>query len=131
MRVIRAEEMQSRRGAADKFAGAVWPDVMLEAQQPGGLAVYRVSFEPGARTQWHAHPGEQVLFVLAGNGRVQKWGEKGFEIGPGDIVHTAPGEKHWHGAGPKSFMIHIAITTGGSADWMGKVTDEEYSRDLD
>jgi quercetin dioxygenase-like cupin family protein len=31
------------------------------------------------------------------------------EIGPGDVVYFAPAEKHWHGAAPDTFMVHIAI----------------------
>ena len=54
-------------------------------------------------------------------------------IGTGDVVYFSPDEKHWHGAGPDTFMVHIAInpanTTGGGTDWMEPVADEEYSAD--
>lgn len=51
------------------------------------------------------------------------------EIRPGDVVWIAPGEKHWHGAGPATVMSHIAVVEqldGKSADWMEKVSDEQY-----
>lgn len=131
MKVVRGRDMESGRGPEKRFRGMVWVDVMLDPQQRTGLGVYRVFFAPGARTHWHAHPGEQALYVVAGNGRVKKSSEQGIEIGPGDIVHITPGEKHWHGAGPASFMMHIAVTTGGPADWLDQVTQEEYSRDFD
>ena len=48
-----------------------------------------------------------------------------------DVVYFAPDERHWHGAGPDTFMVHIAITpaisTEGGTDWLEPVTDEEYS----
>jgi quercetin dioxygenase-like cupin family protein len=54
-------------------------------------------------------------------------------IGTGDVVYFTPGEKHWHGAGPDTFMVHVAInpanTIGGGTDWMEPVVDEEYSTD--
>ena len=28
---------------------------------------------------------------------------------PGDVVWFPPGEKHWHGATPKTAMTHIAV----------------------
>jgi quercetin dioxygenase-like cupin family protein len=53
------------------------------------------------------------------------------EIGPGDVVYFAPAEKHWHGAAPDTFMVHIAINpatnSDGGTDWMEPVTDEQYA----
>jgi quercetin dioxygenase-like cupin family protein len=47
------------------------------------------------------------------------------------VVYAAPDEKHWHGADPDNFMIHLAISPGGATDgrteWMEEVADEEYS----
>ncbi|HYK41739.1 MAG TPA: hypothetical protein VE007_05060, partial [Thermoanaerobaculia bacterium] len=53
------------------------------------------------------------------------------EIRPGDVVWTAPGEKYWHGATPRTAMSHIAIQealNGSPVQWMEKVTDEQYRR---
>ena len=88
-----------------------------------------VTFEPGARTAWHTHPLGQTLIVTAGCGRVQRWGDPIEEIRPGDVIWFPPGEKHWHGAAPTTAMTHIAIVEqldGKSADWMEKVSDEQY-----
>ena len=56
------------------------------------------------------------------------------EIQAGDVVLFAPDEKHWHGAGPDTFMVHIAITpaisTEGGTDWLEPVADEDYSGPL-
>ena len=41
-----------------------------------------------------------------------------------------PGEDHWHGAAPNSFMPHFAMVEvdeeGNSATWGEHVSDEEY-----
>jgi quercetin dioxygenase-like cupin family protein len=69
------------------------------------------------------------LIVTAGCGRVQREGGPVEEIRPGDVVWFAPGEKHWHGAGPTTAMTHIAIQEaldGKVVDWMEKVTDAQY-----
>jgi len=136
MRVIRAMEMKSRRGDEDcredeeHFEGTVWLQAMLPPLEPNGLRVYLIFFMPGARTNWHVHPEFQILYVMAGKGRVRSsdgtGNEQTFEIAAGDVVHLGK-EKHWHGAAPDSFMIHIAINTGTTC-WMEKVQDEEYER---
>lgn len=53
------------------------------------------------------------------------------EIRRGDVVWTAPGEKHWHGVAPTTAMTHIAIQEaldGKVVDKMEKVSDEQYGR---
>ncbi len=92
--------------------------------------VNRVSFEPGARTNWHTHPLGQTLYVIAGVGRVQTKGGPVREIRPGDVVWIPPGEKHWHGGAPTTGMTHLAMQEaldGKTADWMEPVTDAEYA----
>jgi quercetin dioxygenase-like cupin family protein len=62
---------------------------------------------------------------------VQSWGRPIRAIGPGDVIWTPPGEKHWHGAAPDSPLTHIAIQeqlNGKAVDWLEKVTDEEYRK---
>jgi quercetin dioxygenase-like cupin family protein len=124
MEVIRAHEVAARRG--DRFTGTAWVEALVTARRPEGMRVYLVSFEAGARTHWHAHGGEHILYVVSGKGRVQVSREPGREIAPGDLVCVSPGEKHWHGAAPESPMIHLAMTTGGATAWMEEVTDAEY-----
>jgi quercetin dioxygenase-like cupin family protein len=89
-----------------------------------------VSFEPGARTNWHTHPLGQTLYVIAGVGRVQAKGGPVREIKPGDVVWIPPGEKHWHGGSPTNGMTHIATQEsleGSHATWMEPVSDADYS----
>ncbi len=129
MKIFRGSETSANKGPADKFTGNVWVTVLFSSQQEDGLAAYLVLFEPGARTYWHAHEGEQMLYVVAGQGRVMEAGGPGGAILPGDSVIIAPGEKHWHGAAPDQFMAHVAITTGGPAEWMEAVAEKDYSLD--
>ena len=84
-----------------------------------------VTFEPGARSAWHAHPLGQILIVTAGVGRVQAWRSPIQE----NVVRIPPDVKHWHGASPTTAMTHIAIQEaldGKAVEWMEKVTDKQY-----
>jgi quercetin dioxygenase-like cupin family protein len=127
MIVFPAAEFESLPGSEEKFTGLVWTSTLAPAQTDQGLSAYLVMFAPGARTRWHAHPGEQILHVLAGSGRLAVEGGQVRSINPGDSVSIAAGERHWHGAGPDGFMTHIAVTSGGGAHWMEPVSEEAYS----
>ena len=129
MDIKRCGSQPSRSGPADYFTGAVRVDPLHDAPDPARVSVAAVTFEPGARTAWHTHPLGQTLIVTAGLGRAQRWGGPIEEIRPGDAVWFAPGEKHWHGAAPATGMSHISIVEkldGKSADWLEKVSDEQY-----
>jgi hypothetical protein len=79
----------------------------------------------GARTHGHTHESGQLLRVTQGTGPRSTHAGEGSPIGPGDVGWLAPGERHWHGAGPDTFMAHTGISLG-STDWQEPVSDEEY-----
>ncbi len=129
MDIQRSGSQPSARGPAEHFTGTVRVDPLFPTRDPAHASGASVTFEPGARTAWHAHPLGQTLIVTAGCGRVQRWGGPIEEIRPGDVVWIAPGEKHWHGAAPTTAMTHIAVQErldGKVVDWMEKVSDEQY-----
>jgi quercetin dioxygenase-like cupin family protein len=129
MHIKRNGSQPSRKGPAEWFAGTVRIDPLFEAKDPARAGGASVTFEPGARTAWHAHPLGQTLIVTAGCGRVQRWDGPIEEIRPGDVVSILPGENHWHGAAPTTAMTHIAIQErlpGKAMEWMEKVSDEQY-----
>jgi len=129
MDITRSGSQPSTKGAAEYFTGTVRIDPLFQAPDPARVAGASVTFEPGARTAWHTHPLGQTLIVTAGRGLVQRWGGPIEEIRPGDVVWIPPGEKHWHGATATTAVTHIAIheqLKGKAADWMEKVSDEQY-----
>ena len=129
MDIKRNGSQPSARGAADYFIGTVRIDQPFSGSDPARIGGAIVTFEPGARTAWHAHPLGQTLIVTVGCGQVQRDGGPVEEIRPGDIVWIAPHEKHWHGAMPTTAMTHIAIAEaldGKVVDWMEQVSDAEF-----
>ena len=91
-----------------------------------GTAVFLVEFEPGGRTNWHAHSAPQLLLVNEGRGLVQKWGEPVVELRAGDAITIEPNEKHWHGAAPSSRMAHFAVNLNVTTTWFEPVSDDQY-----
>lgn len=130
MEIRPAGSQPSGRGSAEYFSGTVRIDPLNSAPEPARVAMALVTFEPGARTAWHTHPFGQTLIVQSGSGRAQCDGGPIETIRPGDVVWFAPGERHWHGAGPKTAMAHIAVqekADGSTVNWMEHVTDEQYA----
>ena len=129
MEIRRIGSQPSGQGPSDWFTGRVRIDPLFEAKDPARTLGASVTFEPGARTAWHAHPLGQTLIVTFGCGWAQRWGGPIEEIRPSDVVWIPPNEKHWHGATPTTAMTHIAIQealNGKPVDWMEKVSDEQY-----
>ena len=130
MEIKRSGSQPSGKGPAEYFTGSVRIDPLMSPPEPSRVAMAMVTFEPGARTAWHAHPFGQTLIVTAGFGWVQREGEARQEIRQGDVVYFLPGEKHWHGATDTTAMSHIAIQEkldGSPVEWMEHVTDEQYN----
>lgn len=71
-----------------------------------------VTFQPGARTHWHAHSDGQMLYALEGRGRVGTRDGQTVELHPGDLLYASPGEEHWHGAADDSALTHVAFSFG-------------------
>jgi len=101
MTVVRASARATRRGDAANFTGEVFQDEVLVGQPPSRMRATVVSFTPGARTGWHAHPVGQTLYCLSGVGRICIGkGSRRQAIYPGDTVMIPPDTMHWHGAAP-------------------------------
>jgi quercetin dioxygenase-like cupin family protein len=119
----------SALGPAETFTGAVVIDPLFAATQHTRAMASQVSFQPGARSAWHAHPAGQMLVVTSGTGWLQEWGGVRREIRPGDVIWTPPDVKHWHGGTATNSVSHIAIqetVNGEIVRWMEHVSEEQY-----
>src|SRR3954471_6504603 len=128
MQIIRSGS-EPRKGPAEYFTGSVQVDTPFKGTARARVSGAIVTFEPGARTNWHTHPLGQTLIVTSGAGWAQMDGGPREDIRPGDVVWIPAGEKHWHGATATTAMTHFAIQEqldGKTADWMEKVSDEQY-----
>jgi quercetin dioxygenase-like cupin family protein len=129
MGITRAGTYPSVKTPSEYFTGYARLDQLFSASEPAKAKGGLVTFEPGARTNWHTHPLGQTIIITTGIGWVQFWGEPVQEVRPGDVVWFPPGVKHWHGASAKNGMSHIAISEhidGKTVDWLERVTDEQY-----
>ena len=114
----------------NNFTGTAWLQMFVSNDSIFNTSIGNVTFEPRARTNWHKHPGGQILLVTEGTGYYQEKGKPAQLLNKGDIVKVPPDTEHWHGAAPDKELIHIAIslnTDKGSVVWLHPVTDGEYN----
>lgn len=129
MKITRNASQPSIPGPESYFSGRVRIDSPFSASAPARVGGAIVTFEPGARTNWHTHPLGQTLIVIQGQGWIQVEGETVETINPGDIVWIPENVRHWHGATRHTAMSHIAIAEsldGSPVTWLEKVSDEQY-----
>lgn len=121
----------TKKGPSEWFVGDVFIDVVhTRKAAPSRLACGLVHFTPGSRTAWHSHEFGQTLYVTSGVALVGTRDGKVLVGRPGDVVYTPPGEEHWHGAAPDSFMSHLALYEGSvdgeGATWLEHVSENDY-----
>lgn len=111
------------------FTGQTYLTMLSENDAVFNAPIGNVTFEPGARTNWHKHTGGQILLVTGGEGRYQERGQEIRILKKGDVVRIAPTVEHWHGAAPDSWFTHISIETNvpnNQSIWLEPVTNEQY-----
>ena len=58
----------------DHFIGTVWLEMLVREDSINQNSVGSVTFEPGARTNWHSHPNGQIILAIEGEGFYQEKG---------------------------------------------------------
>lgn len=115
--------------ATEHFTGETYVQMLTLDGKNFDAMSYNVTFAPGSRTDWHSHPGGQILYCMSGEGCYQEKGHAIQHLKVGDVVEIRPDIVHWHGAAPNSGFVHLGISTQlskGAVEWLGAVTDEEY-----
>jgi quercetin dioxygenase-like cupin family protein len=112
------------------FTGDAFLTPLLARDKNNEFALGSVTFEPGARTNWHTHPKGQVLIVTEGQGYYQEKGKPAQPIKKGDVINIPENIEHWHGATANTRMVHIAISNYKGEEnvtWLKPVSDEEFT----
>lgn len=115
----------------EKFVGNVYMNLLVPEDSLYQVKSGSVTFEKGARTNWHYHPSGQILYVTDGVGFHQIEGKKKEKIKRGDVIKIPANVKHWHGASNTEDMTHLFVipnvNKGGSV-WFEPVTDKVFNQ---
>jgi quercetin dioxygenase-like cupin family protein len=114
----------------DNFKGTAYLQMIMDADSLNPTSVGSVTFEPGARTKWHMHPGGQILLAIDGVGYYQEKGQPKKILRKGDVIKCPTNVPHWHGASADTAFVQVAITNRhlGETVWLHEVTDDEYKK---
>jgi quercetin dioxygenase-like cupin family protein len=129
--VYRAESQKSFKGPEDLFTGDVQVQILFPDNETARYSGAYVTFQPGARTNWHWHPAGQHMIVTDGIALTGTRDGKVIEFKEGETVWCPSELDHWHGATPDAPMTHLVITgskDGENVIWKEKVTDEQYMK---
>ncbi|WP_034256729.1 cupin domain-containing protein [Arenibacter latericius] len=113
----------------NNFVGTAYVSMLISADSLNQTYVGNVTFEPGARTNWHSHPSGQIILVVEGKGYYQEKGGPKRVLLKGDAIKCPPNVPHWHGASSDSEFIQLAISSSenGPTEWLEPVSEEEYN----
>lgn len=89
MTIVRREEIEAKLVEP----GLYGQKLVDGAHGSQGVSLVRGWLEPGARHSPHTHDVEEAVVFLSGHGVVDLGG-RSHEVGPGDVVHIAPGVVH-------------------------------------
>jgi len=126
MKIFHSSEHAPAAADPRNFTGRASTARYDRLSEKPAVNMYRVTFQPAARTAWHSHTGVQLLLVIEGRCRVQKAGEPVHEVAAGGAIRIEPGERHWHGASADASMTHLALNIDAATEWFQQVTDAEY-----
>lgn len=127
MKLFDAGDHLPRPADPKTFTGMASMVRMAGVNERPSVNVYRVEFQPTARTAWHRHTGPQLLLVIEGRCRLQRDGELVQEVTSGGAARIEPGERHWHGATPDAPMVHLAVNIDVTTEWFEQVSDDQYA----
>jgi quercetin dioxygenase-like cupin family protein len=113
---------------AKNHTGNIWLSELNVGDSTFDPGIAMATYDPGAKLDWHVHPGGQVLLITEGTGYYQERGKPVRVVHKGDVIKCAPGVEHWHGATPKDRFAYIAVTPTqkGKTIWLGPVSDRDY-----
>lgn len=108
--------------------GNVWLTELSAGDSTFDYAIAVATFDPGAKLDWHIHPGGQILLILDGTGYYQERGKPVQIVHKGDVIKCAPGVEHWHGASPTTGFTYLATTPTqkGKTIWLEPVSEKDY-----
>jgi quercetin dioxygenase-like cupin family protein len=114
---------------AKNHTGDIWLSELNVGDSTFDPGIAQAVYGPGAKLDWHIHPGGQVLLITEGTGYYQERGKPVRVVHKGDVIKCAAGVEHWHGAAPGSSFAYVAVTPTqkGKTIWLEPVSDKDYN----
>jgi quercetin dioxygenase-like cupin family protein len=92
---------------ADDLTRTVLMKKDLEGVAGKEVTVFMAQYKPGAKSGKHYHPGQEFIYVLSGNGKMEESGKPAVEMKPGTILYFQSDPKN-------PSYVHEATDLGGT-----------------
>jgi quercetin dioxygenase-like cupin family protein len=109
-----AKDLGDHDHFSGKMASVPMASVAMEGAGPHAADFVVVSVDAGSVSDYHLHPGGQVLYVIEGQMVAADRAGHEHTLDRGDVAVTAPGEVHKHGAPPDTSVKLLAVSWGGT-----------------
>lgn len=117
--------------SAENFTGNSWVSELHPDDKTFHCPVSCLTNAPSSHSNWHRHTGGQILLVTHGDGLYQEEGKEPVHLKKGKVHSIPPNAKHWHGARPDSWFVHIVVnpnTPGNRLIWGLPASEEDYNK---
>ncbi len=110
MNVINSAE--KRKINQDRYSGEALIETLRSATSPKDPDVLHCHYEKGVVTNWHSHPGGQLLYVLSDSGVIGTEEDGEVTLSKGELVNVPPIERHYHGSTHQNESEFLVLTWG-------------------
>lgn len=110
MRVF--NEAEKRQINKDRYSGKALIETLRSATNPKDPDVLHCHYEPGVVTNWHSHPGGQLIYVLSESGVIGTEEDGEVKLSRGELVSVPPIERHYHGSTFERDSEFLVLTWG-------------------
>ncbi len=110
MRIIsKAEKRQINQ---DRYNGEALVETLRSATSPKDPDVLHCHYDVGVVTNWHSHPGGQLIYVLSEEGVIGNEADGEVKVTKGELISVPPVERHYHGSTLVEESDFLVLTWG-------------------
>lgn len=110
MKII--DNAEKRQINEDRYSGEALVETLRSATSPKDPDVLRCHYDVGVVTNWHSHPGGQLLYVLSDSGVIGTDNDGEVSLSKGELISVPPVERHYHGSTLESDSEFLVMTWG-------------------
>ncbi|MDA8270478.1 MAG: cupin domain-containing protein [Actinomycetota bacterium] len=110
MRIISKSE--KRQINQDRYNGEALVETLRSATSPKDPDVLHCHYDVGVVTNWHSHPGGQLIYVLSDEGVIGNEADGEVKVTQGELISVPPVERHYHGSTQEEESDFLVLTWG-------------------
>lgn len=95
-----------------RYSGNALVETLRSATSPKDPDVLHCHYDAGVVTNWHSHPGGQLLYMISDSGVIGTEQDGEVMLSRGELVSVPPTERHYHGSTMEQESEYLVLTWG-------------------